>query len=197
MGSCIRYDLGPGESRHVDNGHLVAWTETVKYSLGLASVSLMNSLGSGEGLMCSFMGPGTVWIRTHKPSIGSSGKNQNEQRRNSSPAGLALFCCIIVVFMLFFGGMVLLAVMSDVAQMIRHPRGSLNDPDPLAGTWAAIWSFDDEGIILQWRFLYIANTFFWVFPMVQPRTATGSPPSREIPDISGQPRRCRALAKTA
>ncbi|CAE7234909.1 unnamed protein product [Symbiodinium natans] len=32
FGSCVRYDLQPGECREVDNGHLVAWGESVSYS---------------------------------------------------------------------------------------------------------------------------------------------------------------------
>ena len=32
-GSCIKYDLQPGECRVVDNGHLVAWADTVSYTV--------------------------------------------------------------------------------------------------------------------------------------------------------------------
>ena len=55
----------------VDNGHIVAFTEGLEYSMtklgGLKSFFL-----SGEGLVCKFRGKGTVWIQTRKASPFSS-----------------------------------------------------------------------------------------------------------------------------
>ena len=55
--------LMDGEKYIVDNGHLVAWN--TKYVLErVASGGLMSGMASGEGLVCKFTGPGTVFIQT-------------------------------------------------------------------------------------------------------------------------------------
>lgn len=55
--------LMDGEKYIVDNGHLVAWN--TKYVLErLASGGLISGMASGEGLVCKFTGPGTVFIQT-------------------------------------------------------------------------------------------------------------------------------------
>ena len=68
----------------IDNGHLVAWPESMDYSVEKASKGIMSSFTSGEGLVCRFRGPGVVyiqtrnlgafedWIRSIAPSGGSS-----------------------------------------------------------------------------------------------------------------------------
>jgi len=50
----------------VDNGHLVAWN--TKYILErIASGGIISGLSSGEGLVCKFTGPGTVFLQTRNP----------------------------------------------------------------------------------------------------------------------------------
>jgi hypothetical protein len=52
-----------GERYIVDNGHLVAWN--TKYVLErVASGGIVSGLASGEGLVCKFTGPGTVFLQT-------------------------------------------------------------------------------------------------------------------------------------
>lgn len=52
-----------GEKYVVDNGHLVAWN--VKYIMErVASGGIISGLSSGEGLVCKFTGPGTVFMQT-------------------------------------------------------------------------------------------------------------------------------------
>ncbi|KAG9248172.1 protein of unknown function DUF124 [Calycina marina] len=66
LGAIIRKDLADGERYIVDNGHLVAWN--TKYILErVASGGLISGLSSGEGLVCKFMGPGTVFLQTRNP----------------------------------------------------------------------------------------------------------------------------------
>ncbi|POR39170.1 DUF124 domain-containing protein [Tolypocladium paradoxum] len=63
FGAIIRKDLVDGEKYIVDNGHLVAWN--TKYVLErVASGGIMSNFASGEGLVCKFTGPGTVFIQT-------------------------------------------------------------------------------------------------------------------------------------
>ncbi|MDR3155127.1 MAG: TIGR00266 family protein [Deltaproteobacteria bacterium] len=60
-------DLPPGKQMFIDNGHLVAWDETMPYSIRLATKSVVTSLTSGEGLVCTFTGPGRVYLQTRSP----------------------------------------------------------------------------------------------------------------------------------
>ncbi|KAK4241640.1 tryptophan RNA-binding attenuator protein-like domain-containing protein [Achaetomium macrosporum] len=63
FGAIIRKDLADGEKYIVDNGHLVAWN--TKYVLErVTSGGLISGIASGEGLVCKFTGPGTVFIQT-------------------------------------------------------------------------------------------------------------------------------------
>lgn len=66
FGAIIRKDLADGEKYIVDNGHLVAWN--VKYVMErVASGGIMAGFASGEGLVCKFTGPGTVFLQTRNP----------------------------------------------------------------------------------------------------------------------------------
>ncbi|KAK3953924.1 tryptophan RNA-binding attenuator protein-like domain-containing protein [Pseudoneurospora amorphoporcata] len=71
FGAIIRKDLADGEKYIVDNGHLVAWN--TKYVLErVASGSMLSSFASGEGLVCKFTGPGTVFIQTRNATAFSA-----------------------------------------------------------------------------------------------------------------------------
>ncbi len=57
----------------VDTGHIVAFQETLNFSIGVAGSSWINSFFGGEGLVCKFKGKGTVWCQSHnEKSFGSS-----------------------------------------------------------------------------------------------------------------------------
>lgn len=50
----------------IDNGHLVAWT--AKYVMErVASGGIIGGFAAGEGLVCKFTGPGTVYMQTRNP----------------------------------------------------------------------------------------------------------------------------------
>ncbi|KAI9849849.1 MAG: hypothetical protein M1837_000063 [Sclerophora amabilis] len=67
LGAIIRKDLQPDEKYIVDNGHLVAWN--CKYTLErIASGGIISGMSSGEGLVCKFTGPGTVFLQTRNPA---------------------------------------------------------------------------------------------------------------------------------
>ncbi len=51
----------------VDTGHIVAFNETLDFTLSKAGKSWMSSLLGGEGLVCKFQGQGTVWCQSHNP----------------------------------------------------------------------------------------------------------------------------------
>lgn len=48
----------------IDNGHMVAWEETLTYNLEKASKGFISSFTSGEGLVARFKGTGTIYIQT-------------------------------------------------------------------------------------------------------------------------------------
>ncbi|NQD35683.1 TIGR00266 family protein [Permianibacter sp. IMCC34836] len=52
----------------VDTGHIVAFNETLDFSLTKAGKSWIHSMLGGEGLVCKFKGRGTVWCQSHNPS---------------------------------------------------------------------------------------------------------------------------------
>lgn len=57
----------------VDTGHIVAFQETLNFSIGTAGSSWINSYFGGEGLICRFKGKGTVWCQSHNDnSFGSA-----------------------------------------------------------------------------------------------------------------------------
>ncbi|KAK3170599.1 hypothetical protein OEA41_002680 [Lepraria neglecta] len=66
FGAIIRKDLVEGEKYIIDNGHLVAWN--CKYVMErVASGGIISGISSGEGLVCKFSGPGTVFMQTRNP----------------------------------------------------------------------------------------------------------------------------------
>jgi len=63
FGAIIKKDLIEGERYIIDNGHLVAWN--CKYIMErVASGGIISGISSGEGLVCKFTGPGTVYLQT-------------------------------------------------------------------------------------------------------------------------------------
>ncbi|EXJ95760.1 hypothetical protein A1O1_00884 [Capronia coronata CBS 617.96] len=71
FGAILKKDLVDGEKYIVDNGHLVAWN--CKYILErVASGGIISGMASGEGLVCKFTGPGTVYLQTRNASAFSA-----------------------------------------------------------------------------------------------------------------------------
>jgi len=52
----------------VDTGHIVAFEETLSFTISKASSTWLDSFISGEGFVCRFKGRGTVWCQSHNPS---------------------------------------------------------------------------------------------------------------------------------
>lgn len=62
-GTIIENELKTGEVYKVDTGHIVAFEESVSYSIKKSSKSLISSLLSSEGLICEFRGPGKIYYQ--------------------------------------------------------------------------------------------------------------------------------------
>lgn len=56
-------ELADGETHTVDTGHVVAFEDSTSYDVKRVG-GLRSTLFSGEGLVCEFAGPGTVWLQT-------------------------------------------------------------------------------------------------------------------------------------
>ncbi|KAG8814295.1 hypothetical protein FRC17_001215 [Serendipita sp. 399] len=68
IGAILKRELRPGEEWIVDNGHLVAWSAS--YSMERINTSgggLFSASHTGEGMVCRFRGPGTVYLQTRNP----------------------------------------------------------------------------------------------------------------------------------
>jgi uncharacterized protein (TIGR00266 family) len=52
----------------VDTGHIVAFNDTLNFTITKAGKSLIGSFLGGEGLVCRFSGRGTVWCQSHNPT---------------------------------------------------------------------------------------------------------------------------------
>ncbi len=52
----------------IDTGHVVAFEETLEYSIGKAGGSWISSFLTSEGLVLDFRGHGRVYVQSHNPS---------------------------------------------------------------------------------------------------------------------------------
>ena len=52
----------------IDNGHLIAFTEGLDYTISKAGSGWISSMMSGEGLVMNFSGQGKVLVQSHDPS---------------------------------------------------------------------------------------------------------------------------------
>jgi len=68
LGAIIKRDLQPNEEWIVDNGHLVAWSASYTVErIQTSGGGLFSGSHTGEGAVCRFCGPGTVYIQTRNP----------------------------------------------------------------------------------------------------------------------------------
>jgi len=63
LGAIVQRNLKQGEQWIVDNGHLVAWN--CPYTIERSGGGLMSGMHAGEGLVCRFTGPGTIFIQVN------------------------------------------------------------------------------------------------------------------------------------
>jgi uncharacterized protein (TIGR00266 family) len=66
-GAIRSHELTAGEVITLDTGHVVAFDDTVQYSVRKAG-SWKSTLLGGEGLVTDFTGPGRVWLQTRSSS---------------------------------------------------------------------------------------------------------------------------------
>lgn len=56
--------LEAGERMTIDSGHIVAFDQSVQYSVRKAGGNWKTTLLGGEGLVTDFVGPGRLWLQT-------------------------------------------------------------------------------------------------------------------------------------
>jgi len=66
-GALLDTTLAPGESMVIDTGHVVAFDDTVQFSVSKAG-NWKSTIFGGEGLVTTFVGPGRVWMQTRNTS---------------------------------------------------------------------------------------------------------------------------------
>jgi uncharacterized protein (TIGR00266 family) len=65
-GAIREVGLAEGQKYTVDTGHIVAFDGTATFDVTRVG-GLRSTLFSGEGLVCTFTGPGRVWLQTRSP----------------------------------------------------------------------------------------------------------------------------------
>lgn len=61
------YEVEVDGEHVVDTGHIVAFEDTLQFSVGKASASWVGSILGGEGLVCRFEGQGRLFCQSHNP----------------------------------------------------------------------------------------------------------------------------------
>jgi uncharacterized protein (TIGR00266 family) len=67
FGAIERRTLAPAEVLKIDTGHIVAFEEGIGYQVSKVG-GWKSTLLSGEGLVATFTGPGTLWLQTRSPA---------------------------------------------------------------------------------------------------------------------------------
>ena len=67
FGAIETVTLLPEQEIMVDNTHLIAWDDTVTYTMGKGGSSWTSAVLAGEGLVARMKGPGRVWMQTRTP----------------------------------------------------------------------------------------------------------------------------------
>jgi len=61
------YEVEVNGNYVVDTGHIVAFEDSLSFSIGKASSSWLGSFASGEGLVSKFSGTGKLYCQSHNP----------------------------------------------------------------------------------------------------------------------------------
>jgi uncharacterized protein (TIGR00266 family) len=80
-GAIRKHELAAKEEYVVSNHHLVAWTASTAYETRLAAKGLITSFTSGQGFVCRFKGPGTVYTQSRSPQALASWLSRYMPRR--------------------------------------------------------------------------------------------------------------------
>ncbi|KAL9186492.1 hypothetical protein ACHAXT_005730 [Thalassiosira profunda] len=142
FGSMHKNVLAPGERRMVDNGHLVAWTSSMQTSVKLASrqAGVWGSVTSGEGLHCDFVGPGVVYVQSHKPRVGPDGRPETRGGGGRGGGNVIGACVVFFVF-----GLILIGILFAAYLGVLAPRSVDYGGGQGGGYDSGRWQHDGGG----------------------------------------------------
>ncbi len=63
------YEVDVQDSYMVDTSHIVAFEDTLEFTMGKASDSWFGSFLGGEGIVCKFRGHGKLYCQSHSPQM--------------------------------------------------------------------------------------------------------------------------------
>jgi uncharacterized protein (TIGR00266 family) len=88
FGGIIEKKIPAGEKFIVDNGHIVAFDGSIPYEIQRAGSGMFSMVTTGEGLVCVFSGPGTVYLQSRNLRTFAESLNPFlPQARNSQGRG--------------------------------------------------------------------------------------------------------------
>ncbi len=87
FGGILEKTLKPGEVFVVDNGHIVAFPAGMHYEIQQAGKGMFSMVTTGEGLVCVFTGPGTIYLQTRNLRTFAETLNPFLPRANKSQGG--------------------------------------------------------------------------------------------------------------
>lgn len=61
------YEIDVSDTHVVDSGHIVAFEDTLQFSVGKLGDGWLQTFLSGEGLVCHFRGQGKLYCQSHSP----------------------------------------------------------------------------------------------------------------------------------
>lgn len=149
VGGLMTHCLGVNEARRVDNGHLVAWTDSCAVNATAGTGDVLGSLTSGEGVMLLVRGPGRVWVQSHKMGrhgSGHQGKVARYRRHGGGGGPVPFFAigncvgCLITVgfFIVFFGTFAFFGYLTLFGDGRWEQRGD-------SGAWSWVPNTDEAG----------------------------------------------------
>lgn len=90
FGGIIKKELKPGEKFTVDNGHIVAFSASLPYDVHRVGEGMANMVTTGEGIACTFEGPGTIFLQTRNLRSFAESLNPFLRERDRSQGGMGM-----------------------------------------------------------------------------------------------------------
>lgn len=89
FGGIVKKEIPAGKQYIVDNGHIVAFSKKIQFTMAKVGTGMMNMVTTGEGLSCVFTGPGTIYMQTRNMRTFAESLNPFlPQRSKAQGAGL-------------------------------------------------------------------------------------------------------------
>ena len=84
FGGILKKEIAAGKKFVVDNGHIVAFSKKMPFTMEKVGDGLLNMVTTGEGLACVFTGPGFVYLQTRNLKTFAETLNPFLQQRDQT-----------------------------------------------------------------------------------------------------------------